>query len=297
MFDTAGYLRRLRIGDPGAPGVAALQTLHKAHVEWVAYEALDIQLHRPTSIYPYESAERIVRDHRGGYCYHLNGAFSLLLSHLGYEVVWHRAGVQNHTDAAPPGADRANHLALTIHGLESENCPSGIWLVDVGLGDALHQPIPLHEGTYVQGPFRYQLRRSAVEPRGWRLDHDPVGSFAGMDFRVQPAAVDEFTERHLYLSTSPDSGFVRTCCVMRRDATGIDILKGCVLGRIGSSSEQRTLETQAEWFAALADIFDLPLVDVDATARSALWNRVQRAHDAWLESRKGAGARRYTDIV
>jgi N-hydroxyarylamine O-acetyltransferase len=290
IFDTAGYLRRLHLNNPGEPSVAALQTLHKAHVERVAYEALDIQLHRPTSIDPYESAARIVRDHRGGYCYHLNGAFSLLLSHLGYHVVWHRAGVQNHTDAAPPGADRANHLALTIHGLESQDCPSGIWLVDVGLGDASHEPIPLHEGSYVQGPFRYQLRRSAVESEGWRLDHDPVGSFAGMDFRVQSATVDEFSERHLYLSTSPDSGFVRTCCVMRRDVTGIDMLKGCVLGRIGTSSEQRTLDTQAEWFAALADIFDLPLADLDATARNALWNRVQRSHDAWLESRKAAGA-------
>jgi N-hydroxyarylamine O-acetyltransferase len=58
MFDAAGYLRRLHLGDPGAPSVSVLQTLHKAHVEWVAYEALDIQLHRPTSIDPYESAER-----------------------------------------------------------------------------------------------------------------------------------------------------------------------------------------------------------------------------------------------
>jgi N-hydroxyarylamine O-acetyltransferase len=111
-----------------------------------------------------------------------------------------------------------------------------------------------------------------------------------MDFRVQGATVDEFTQRHLYLSTSPDSGFVRTCCVMRRDASGIDMLRGCVLERIGTSNEQRTLETQAEWFAALADVFDLPLLDVDATDRNALWNRVRWAHHAWLESRKAAGA-------
>jgi N-hydroxyarylamine O-acetyltransferase len=204
------------------------------------------------------------------------------LSHLGYEVVWHRAGVQNHTDAAPPGAVRANHLALTVHRLESEGCPSGVWLVDVGLGDALHQPLPLHEGAYMQGPFRYDLRRSAVEPGGWRFDHDPAGSFAGMDFRVQPATVEEFAERHLYLSTSPDSGFVRTCCVMRRDATGIDMLRGCVLARIGSDSHQRTLETQAEWFEALADVFDLPLLDMDARSRGYLWNQVRQAHQAWL---------------
>jgi hypothetical protein len=33
IFDTAGYLPRLRLGDPGAPSVSALQILHKAHVE------------------------------------------------------------------------------------------------------------------------------------------------------------------------------------------------------------------------------------------------------------------------
>jgi N-hydroxyarylamine O-acetyltransferase len=63
-----------------------------------------------------------------------------------------------------------------------------------------------------------------------------------------------------------------------------------MLGRIGTSSDQRTLETQAEWFAALADVFDLSLIDVDATANNALWSRVRQAHEAWLESRKEAGA-------
>jgi N-hydroxyarylamine O-acetyltransferase len=284
-LDTAGYLRRLRITDPGPPSVAALRALHAAHVEQVAYEALEIQLGRPTTVDPYESAERIVRLHRGGYCYHLNGAFSLLLRALGYDVVWHRAGVQNRADPGPPGAVLANHLALTVHGLPAGECPSGSWLVDVGLGDALHEPLPLHEGSYAQGPFRYRLRRSEVEPGGWRFEHDPGGSFVGMDFRKQLATVDDFTERHRYLSTSPESGFVRTCSVQRRDAAGVDILTGCVLRRIGDGAgPPRTLETQSAWFDALADVFGLPLTDVDANARSGLWSRIRRAHDAWLRS-------------
>src|SRR5918996_3468326 len=184
-----GYLRRLGVAHPSAPSVTALRTLHRMHVEGVPYEALDIQLQRPTSLDPFVSARRIVRDHRGGYCYHLNGAFSVLLRALGYTVMWHRAGVQNRSDPVAPGAEWANHLTLTVHGLNSDDCPSGVWLVDVGLGDALHDPLPLHPGSYRQGPFSYRLRRSDREPGGWRFDHDPAGSFAGMDFRLQPATV------------------------------------------------------------------------------------------------------------
>jgi N-hydroxyarylamine O-acetyltransferase len=283
--DVAAYLARLRLNPspPAPPTAEALRELHRAHVERISYEALEIQLGRPTTIDPHDSAARILGRHRGGYCYHLNGAFSLLLEALGYDVVWHRAGVQNHSDPAPVGAEIANHLALTVHGLPTGECPSGDWLVDVGLGDALHAPIPLHEGSYVQGPFRYGLRRSAVEPGGWRFDHDPRCTFAGMDFRPARATQDDFRARHLHLSTSPESGFVRTCSVQRRDARGVDALTGCVLRRLEAGEPERvTLDTSDEWFGALREVFDLPLEDVDAAARSALWRRVRAAHEAWL---------------
>jgi N-hydroxyarylamine O-acetyltransferase len=282
-LDTAAYLERLRLAHPGSPSADALRALHRAHVERVAYEALEIQLERSTTVDPYEAADRVLSRHRGGYCYHLNGAFSLLLAALGYDVVWHRGGVQNRSDRDPVGAQRANHLALTVHGLPAEDCPSGDWFVDVGLGDALHAPLPLHEGTYAQGPFRYALRRSDVDPGGWRFEHDPAGSFAGMDFARGRATQADFRARHEYLSTSPESGFVRTCSVQRRDADGIDILTGCVLSRLGEPARDPvTLETSSEWFDALREVFDLPLADVDADARAQLWARVRAAHEAWL---------------
>src|SRR5215217_499183 len=81
-LDLDAYLARLGIADPGPPSAAALRALHEAHVEHVAYEALEIQLGRPTSVDPYEAAARILERRRGGYCFHLNGAFSVLLDAL-----------------------------------------------------------------------------------------------------------------------------------------------------------------------------------------------------------------------
>jgi len=82
-LDTAAYLQRLGLEHPGPPSADGLRALHEAHVEQVAYEALEIQLGRPTTVDPHEAAARIVGQHRGGYCYHLNGAFSLLLGRWG----------------------------------------------------------------------------------------------------------------------------------------------------------------------------------------------------------------------
>ncbi|MCO5997962.1 arylamine N-acetyltransferase family protein [Actinoallomurus rhizosphaericola] len=280
-FDVSAYLRRLGLAAPGPPSVTALRVLHAAQVERVAYEALDVQLGRLTSIDPYESAARITAG-RGGYCYHLNGAFALLLGALGYEVTWHRAGVQGRRAPKPPGPALANHLALTVRGLVAEDCPSGVWLVDAGLGDGLHEPLPLSEGEYVQGPFRFRLRRSVVAPGGWRLDHDPRGAFTGVDFGMGPAVVGEFLDRHRHLSTSPESGYVRTCTVMRRDAGGADVLTGCVLRRIGTGPDRReVLESKSAWYAVLADLFGLTLTDLDAADREVLWARVRGAHEAW----------------
>ncbi len=263
-----------------------LRSLHRAQVERIPYEAIEIQLGRPTTIDPYDSAARIIGRRRGGYCYHLNGAFSALLSALGYDVVWHRAGVQSHSVSTPPGPELANHLALTVHGLPSNDNEQGDWLVDAGLGDGLHEPLPLRAGEYEQGPFHYRLRPSDIEPNAWRFDHDPRGAFVGMDFRATPATQQDFAERHQWLSTSPESGFVRTFVIQRRDAEGYDELRGLTHHRVDMDGrETRTFETSNDWFAAMADIFDLTLDDLDPADRARLWERTKTAHDAWVASR------------
>ncbi|MEV4286861.1 arylamine N-acetyltransferase [Nonomuraea bangladeshensis] len=285
----AAYLRR--IGLPhllGAPAtVDNLRALHAAHVEKVAYEALEIWLDRPTSVDPAESVARIVRG-RGGYCFHLNGAFHSLLAALGYDVTRHVGGVQPHN--GEPNVD-ANHLVLTARGLPSPENPGGEWLVDVGLGDALHEPLPLVAGAYRQGPFTYGLRPSEIAPGGWRLDHDPSGSFLGMDFGPAPAEMSAFEKQHHHLTTSPESGFVRICSVARRDGSGVDQLRGLTLSRIGSSriggagGQELTLDTARDYFAALADVFVLPLDDVSAEEKDRLWRRLYSAHESWLAGR------------
>ena len=272
------YLERLAL-DAESPSVDALFALHRAHVERVAYETLWIHLGEGWSVDTNESTVRIATRGRGGYCFHLNGALSELLHALGYDVVRHVGGV--HGPDGPSHEEMTNHLVLTVHGLPTAANPAGDWYVDAGLGDAMHEPLPLIPGVYDQGPYRLTLQTADGSVGNWALVHDPSGSFTGMVWRSDEASIDAFVAHNEWLSTSPDSGFVKYLVVQRRDATGVDSLRGLVLRRIGSGAGESTLASQTELIDVLVDRFGLDLGDVEPEARTALWKKVRRAHEQW----------------
>jgi arylamine N-acetyltransferase len=273
----AAYLDRLGM-EAGPPSVESLYALVRRHAERVPYETLWIQSGERWGIDPAESARRIALAGRGGYCYHLNGALGLLLTSLGYRVQGHVGGV--HVSAEPEPAAAGNHLVLTVAGLPSSSNPSGTWYVDTGLGDALHEPLPLAPGRYVQHPFRMGLER--VGATGWHLTHDPAGGFSGMSWTTAPARQADFEERHAWLSTSPESGFVQVAMAERRDATGVDVIRGLVLARIGANAfTAEPLTRKQGWFDLLADVFGLHFDGSPQGMRDKLWDTVLAAHRRW----------------
>jgi N-hydroxyarylamine O-acetyltransferase len=275
------YLVRLGLAaEP--PSADALVRLHRAQTERVAYETLWIHLGERWGIEPAESAARVATRRRGGYCYHLNGAFSVLLEALGYEVVRHVGGVHGPDGAADDAM--TNHLVLTVHGLPSSANPRGDWYVDVGLGDAMHEPLPLVADRYRQGPFELVLEETPGGVGDWHLTHDPAGSFTGMSWRAAPTGMHAFADRHEWLSSSPESGFVRVLTAQRRDAGGVDILRGLRLTRVGNHAAETTLASRAELVEALGDVFGLDVGHVDRGAWDGLWARVEAAHLAWVST-------------
>jgi N-hydroxyarylamine O-acetyltransferase len=213
--DRDAYLAQLGV-DAEPASVDGLIRLHRAHVERVAYETLWIHLGERWGIGVDESMARVATRRRGGYCYHLNGAFGGLLRSLGYDVTRHVGGV--------------------------------------------HGP---------DGP----------------LTHDPAGGFAGMSWRSAPVGMDAFAQRHAWLSTSPESGFVRVLTAQRRDASGVDILRGLTLRRIGDRASESTLTTRAELAGVLGDLFGLDVSPVSDRAWDALWAAVHASHVAWESAR------------
>jgi arylamine N-acetyltransferase len=272
------YLARLGLEGIGPPSAGALADLQVRHLERVVFENLEIQRGRPTTVDDAESAERIVKRGRGGYCFHLNGAFGLLLEALGYEVSRRRGTVQSLPEEPPHR--RLNHLVVLVYGLPIGEHPEGTWWAEVGLGDGPTAPLALSAGAREDPPYTYALKPSPVYAGGWRLLQGEGEGVVDVDIQQPPA--DEIAAAHEYLSSSPESRFVRTATCQRRHARGVDILRACTLSRVEREATRTTvLADEGEWFAALADVFGIELPDVDAAERRALWGRVHAQHEAW----------------
>lgn len=276
------YLKRIGIYDIKPPTRSFLFELHKAHVERIPWETVDIFAGKPVSI-DIKSSVQLMINRRSGYCFHLNGAFSELLRTLGYKVSWHRAGVQ------PMGEEpRVNsfHLGLIVC-LENEESEDERWIVEVGLGDMPYEPLPLHPGIYNQGPLTYRVMKSGVIKEGWRLEHDPHASFIGVDYAPDVVHdLEEFIPKHEQYSRSADSPWMNLFIVRHRHAIGSNELRGCILmKRENSRIEKDEIQSKKRWLEVLGDVFGEHLVNYSNQERDDLWKKVWKKHEEWKQSK------------
>jgi N-hydroxyarylamine O-acetyltransferase len=273
------YLDRLGV-DAASPSIEALREIHRRQVETVPYETLWIHSGERWDIDPHDALRRIALDGRGGYCYHLNGALSEVLCALGYRVERHVGTV--HAAGMPEAEAVGNHVVVTVHELPTDDNPDGIWYVDAGLGDAMHEPLPLRAGSYRQEPFELTLEPLTHAPAHWRLVHDPTGGFDSMTWSPGQVTMDVFDDRHEWLSTSPSSGFVRVAMAERRYASSVDVIRGLVRTRIGDGAgQEQTYTRRDDWFAVLRDDFGLRFDASPPEAIDHLWTRVNATHREW----------------
>jgi len=247
-----------------APSLEYLFELHRAHVSRIPYTNVQIMRGTPASIEPLDAVGQIL-DGNGGYCFHLNGAFSWLLRELGFAITLHRGFAYRHGVTSTD----LNHLALLAHDLDDR-----VWFVDAGLGDALYEPLPLAAGHYRQGPFVYALDFAGGR---WRFTHDELGSFAHMEFEPEAAAIGDFAEAHKFLSAAPESPFLRFLTAQVRLADRVSIVRGCTSTLLDAAGKHETCaESAAEFAAAYAAVL---LSNVDD-----LWERTRASHEQWLAS-------------
>lgn len=237
----ARYLSRLGLPADLAPAAENLVQLQRRHLDTVPYENLAIMLGRPDPADPGQTLERIAAGGNAGYCFHHNGAFEIVLRALGFAVE-RRSG---HVWGGE--IPELNHLVLlvTIDGRR--------WWPDLGLGDALRDPVEVAAGPVRQGPFSYEI--TDVAAGAWRFRHDPAAhSFEGLDVGAACPSDAEITAAHRMLSTPPDGRFTRVLVVERRHDTGIDVLRGISYQRIGDGAVARDLEAYDDWRATLESL-------------------------------------------
>jgi N-hydroxyarylamine O-acetyltransferase len=279
----AAYLLRLGYDQPPAPTTESLIDLHQRHLRFIPYDNLSIQLGSPDPVDAASCVERVGRTGRLGYCFHQNTAAEVLLRELGFGVERRHGHVW--TGLA---AERSlNHLVLIVRTVDEPERP---WWFDVGLGDGFASPLPLVDGPVVDAAgFSYRL--DGVTSEGWSFRHDPSGSFGGVEVSSATVSAAAVHGAHVVLSTTPTSGFVRVLAVLRRDADGVDVLRGCMLLRqLPDGTRAQEVTTYDAWRSALTDAVGLRVDDVDPAALRALFDRVLAKHRAWTATGRPGGS-------
>ena len=260
----AAYLRRIGFCGAARPDLETLQGLQEAHVRSVPFENLDVQLRRPVGLDIDACFDKIVRQRRGGWCFELNGLLGWALREIGFDIVRMSAGVMRERLG---DAQMGNHLCLLVR-LDRP------YLVDVGFGGSLSQPLPLEASGHDHSPYHITLTQ--MDEGYWRFSERAHGEPFSFDFSIAAADERRFAEKCAELQTRPDSSFVQNLVVQRRVGGTHLSLRGRVLTTLNEIGEEKlALATVEEFVAALQDKFGLNVPEV-----TSLWPTICARHDA-----------------
>ena len=130
-MDIEQYLRRIEYDGPLEPSAAVLARAYTVNICLLSLSKISTShLRMPISLDLASVYDKIVRRHRGGFCYELNGLFCALLIALGFRVYMLSARVRRDDGGFGPEFD---HMLLRVDLDEP-------WLVDVGFGDSFVDP-------------------------------------------------------------------------------------------------------------------------------------------------------------
>jgi len=251
LADLPAYLARTGYAGDIAPTRAALEALHLAHATHIPFENLDVLRGRPIMLDLASIEAKLVGARRGGYCFEHNLLFAAVLRAFGFAVTQLAARVHYRTTAVPP----RTHMLLLV---EAEG---GRWLADVGFGgEGLLLPVPFGAGEEVRH-FAWSYRVVEAEAAGWVLQSRRDGAWLDLyAFTLEPQLAVDYEIANHYVSTHPDSRFVRTLTVQLPTPQRRMILRNReLIEDRGDAVTTRTLADDAELARVLQESFGLEL--------------------------------------
>jgi N-hydroxyarylamine O-acetyltransferase len=271
LMQLGGYLERIGYQDVTRPDMNTLRGLQRAHVCAIPFENLDVQLGRPLTTDSGDAYDKIVERRRGGWCYEQNGLFGWALGQIGFDVMRVAAAVMR---ADRGDVSEANHLALLVRLPGADET----WLVDVGFGGSLLEPIRLEASEHLHPPYRLGLR--PLDDGSWQFWEDPGSGEFSFDFRAEPASEDALARKCEFLQTDPDSSFILNLVAQIRAPGRHTALRGRVLTHRDTAGEAVTIIGSAdELVEVLAQAFGLDVPEI-----GDCWPRIAERHEQLLGS-------------
>lgn len=252
------YLVRIGFERPSRLDIRGLSQLHRAHLMTFTWEALDAFMGWPSAITPAAAFAKMVGGRRGGWCYEMNGLFGAALAALGFRVTRLCGGVDREKlgDSAI-----GNHLTLRVD-LDRP------YLAEVGVADAIVEPVPLAAGPISQRGFDFSIMPA---DGGWlRFNNHARGIAKSFDFRPDHSDEAAMAATHGWLTQDPGSPFTNALAVLRHTTDGYVALQNDCLRRVTANSLSEQRITSADHLAdTLETVFDL---DIPQPGR--VWERL-----------------------
>lgn len=248
------YFERISYTGSREPTLETLYALHRQHQYVIPFETLDIHLPRTIVLENDRIFEKLINERRGGFCYEQNGLFSQVLRELGYQdITLLEAQVY---DAQGNLSVRFDHLALTVT-IAGER-----WLVDVGFGSKIIEPLRLDDPG-----------EQSVEGRIYRVQHNgEQGHYSKRDenggwmheylFYLQPRTLVDFADTCRYHQT-PESPFsARRMATMPSPDGRVTYQNDTLTIRKGDEYTEYLLHSEDEIRAALKKHFGIELPQI-----------------------------------
>jgi N-hydroxyarylamine O-acetyltransferase len=254
--EVAAYLERIGYEGSTAPTLATLSGIHHAHTYNVPFENLDIlPLRRRLNLEPAAVYDKIVRRHRGGLCYELNGLLATILRDLGFEVTIVAVQFVEADGTFGPPFDHLTPVVTFPDATEH-------WLVDVAGGRrSFTKPLPLIDGfAEFQPNVHRSFRLTAIGDR-WQLDEQIPGVPWVPDYTFQliPRTMSDFLDRCRYLELDPSSEFRQgPLCSLPTPNGRVTLSKNQLITTIGETREERPL-AESEFDEVLRVAFGIDL--------------------------------------
>ena len=193
--DTGAYLKRIHL-DPAQirPDKESLNKILYNHHRYVPFDNLDVwaKATEPSLAVP-DLFDKIVRRHRGGYCFEMNGLLEAALRTLGFECYSVQIRIIKGRDFLPPYRHRA---VVVIADGKKHFC-------DVGLGFIFFPEAAEIDGGYTR--FGYKAVREGDLCKV--VVKKPEGEEAILQFFDEPMLPIDFINPNIACSLDPKSSF------------------------------------------------------------------------------------------
>jgi N-hydroxyarylamine O-acetyltransferase len=237
IFNLDSYFERTNYKGSTEVSEGTLRDIHIAHTLNVPFENLDVFYKRPILLDGASLYKKMVKERRGGYCFEMNGIFSLVLQEMGFKV----------TNLLARVTIDGIHYTTKTHQAILVETGGNKWLADVGFGnDGIIAPLILEENTE-QKQFAHTYRLITDSSLGYVLQkknedgYNPLYAFA-----LDECSPEDFLMSNHFTSTFPESFFLkmRMCTMPTKD------------GRI-------TLTDDHFKMVEKNDVLDLPIANED----------------------------------